>query len=370
MIILREKLSRIFKQLLEEIISFSINQKLFEGCDKLAIGVSGGADSMALLILLMNLQKKFSFQLHVFHFDHRIQAISRNHVRFVAHFCQSNGIPFHLGRNLPSPNPKNNRTGQGISQDCSRKSRMAFFQKKSQELKIRYLALAHNANDQAETILWRLLRGAAPQSLTGISAIRKMGDLIVLRPLLTITRKRIELFLKSLGQEFCQDPSNQKVNYLRNRIRKQLIPLLEQQYNPQVQKHLCQMAWDHVRENEVMEASLKAWLSQNLPEDQKKFSNLCWPRERLQECPQGLRYRLYLHLMKKVKKLKISALNRRHLQTMEELIYSKQGGQLALPGGWTMRVGNRNQGYLVQLVAKTLRSPLVKSKERLRQPGV
>lgn len=208
--------------------------------EKIVVGVSGGADSVCLLHLLRQLSSRCKFTLHVAHLNHRFRPEAEREADFVRRLCEDWGIPITLS-SLPVPRICKDR--HLSKQEGAREVRYAFLKEVAGAIGARWIALGHTADDQAETFLMRLIRGAGSQ---GLGAIPRMRDGMIMRPLLAISRKQI---LDELSREripFIEDPSNHQEVYFRNRVRHRLLPLLEE-YNPKMKETLFREA-DLLRE--------------------------------------------------------------------------------------------------------------------------
>ena len=181
-----------------------------------AVGVSGGADSVALLLLLHAWP---GLSLHVVHLDHQTRGqASSDDAKFVGELADRLGVGATISRR-DEIEPAMNGLPKNLSARF-RALRLEFFRRvvKSQELQ--GVILAHQADDQAETILLRLLRGSGPLGLAGMGSRRKLNGLTILRPLLGIRRLELREFLNHAGQPWREDASNQSDRYARNRVRK------------------------------------------------------------------------------------------------------------------------------------------------------
>jgi tRNA(Ile)-lysidine synthase len=197
------------------------------------IAVSGGADSVALVRALVALKTEGAGRLWVAHFDHQLRgADSDADCQFVVELCQRLDIGCRLGRQ--DVRAAAQQHGDGL-EAASRDARYEFLQATAEEVGARYVAAAHTADDQAETILHRIVRGTGVAGLAGIPRVRALGPATTLiRPLLDLRRTDVEQYLSRLGQPFRQDGSNLDASYTRNRIRHELLPLLADNYNPSV----------------------------------------------------------------------------------------------------------------------------------------
>jgi len=201
------------------------------------IGVSGGPDSVALLYLLASLKKEYKLKLHVAHLDHMLRKNSDKDANFVENLSLKLNIPVTIGRiNI------GNLKLEGSLEEAARKTRLAFLFNVAKEVKADAIALGHNFDDQAETVLMRLLRGSGIYGLTAILPKRKIQKFTLIRPLIETPRKNIEKFLRSKRIRACLDESNFDEVFFRNKLRHTLIPLLEEKYNKNIKKVLSNLA--------------------------------------------------------------------------------------------------------------------------------
>ncbi len=203
--------------------------------------VSGGADSMCLLHLLYTLSAQMGFSLQCAHFNHNLRgAESDRDEAFVRAWCREQGIPF-LGGNA-DVSAESQRTGQGI-EETARRLRYAFLEKAAKEIGAERIATAHTADDNAETLLLHLTRGAGLQGLGGIPPRRGL----IIRPLLNVSRAQVEEYCDKHGLPYVEDSTNADDSYTRNFLRHQVIPLLKQ-VNPRAAEHMSAAA-QKVRED-------------------------------------------------------------------------------------------------------------------------
>jgi tRNA(Ile)-lysidine synthase len=220
------------------------HQPFFRPGDRIGIAVSGGADSVALLHLLLELQFKLGIALCVVHFNHHLRGnASDADEKFVANLAAKLGLDFHVGRADVSAKAKSEKLNL---EDAARRARYGFFSKLIAQGKITKIAVAHTADDQAETVLAHILRGAGLAGLGGIHPLS--GD--VVRPLLGIRRAALRVYLKEKNQPWREDATNRDTTRLRARIRKKLIPLLQKQFQPSTVEHLAALA-DFAREDDL-----------------------------------------------------------------------------------------------------------------------
>lgn len=204
--------------------------------DCVGVGVSGGADSVALLLLLDELRKELGIRLAVLHFNHQLRgAESDADESFVAQLAASRGVEFVAGREDVAVAAR--ARGWNL-EDAARRLRYAFFASLVDSGRVTHVAVAHTADDQAETVLARLVRGTGPAGLASIYPVK--GH--VVRPLLQVRRGELREYLAALGQPWREDASNFDVTRLRARLRQQVLPVLERQLQPAIVEHLGRLA--------------------------------------------------------------------------------------------------------------------------------
>jgi tRNA(Ile)-lysidine synthase len=212
--------------------------------DRVGVAVSGGADSVALLLLLLQLREKQGLVLSVVHFNHKLRGkTSDADEKFVAKLAAKHGLAFHVGRADVAAKAKRDKANL---EDAARRARYAFFAGLVQHGHVGQVAVAHTADDQAETVLAHILRGTG---LAGLGGIHPRAEHIV-RPLLALRRAELRAYLRSTRQPWREDVTNQDTTKMRARIRKKLLPLLEKQFQPAVVEHLATLA-ELAREDEA-----------------------------------------------------------------------------------------------------------------------
>jgi tRNA(Ile)-lysidine synthase len=214
------------------------HQLLISG-DHVLVAVSGGPDSMVLLSLLQQLAAELSLTLAVGHVEHGLRGEeSRADAAFVKECAQKLNLPVHIGSfDVPSLARE-----KGLSFEvAAREVRYKYLWETAQSIGANKIAFAHHANDQVETILMRFLRGTSLTGLTGIPISREMDGIRVIRPLLYIWRDEIESYCRKEGIAYRTDSSNLSVKYFRNKIRLNLLPHLEHEYNKNIYKAINQL---------------------------------------------------------------------------------------------------------------------------------
>ena len=209
---------------------------MIEYGETVLIAVSGGADSIALLYGLHTLHTQLNCQLHVVHIDHCLRPDSAADAEFVREQATKLDLSFS-GHTIDIS--RLSEEWKLSIETAARKARYDFYESVCSNTGATKVALGHHKDDIAETVLMNIIRGTGSSGLKGIAPIR---DSKYIRPLATFTRKDIETYLKSIDTVPREDPTNTDKQFLRNRIRYDLIPILEQEYNPNIRNGLCRTA--------------------------------------------------------------------------------------------------------------------------------
>lgn len=307
-----------------KILRFIRQKELFSQGDLVVAAVSGGADSVALLDILLHLPG-FRVALVVAHLNHNLRgAESDEDEAFVRDLAAQYSLPVEVSRVDVATLAEE----RGLSlEEAGRGARYAFFAGVVEKYQAAAVATAHHKDDQAETVLMRLLRGAAGSGLAGIRS--QSPDKRVVRPLLSVSRREIEGYLRKGGLSWREDSSNTDQGFLRNRIRHQLLPLLRD-YNTEVVERLNATA-DAVAADEALldfltvEAFNRCQVATG--------SGVTLDISQLQQEAVSLRYRLFRQGIKAVKG-DLRRINFRHLEAVQLLVNSySPHGHLDLPDG-------------------------------------
>jgi tRNA(Ile)-lysidine synthase len=234
-----------------------ITSTLFRPGQRIAVAVSGGADSVALLRRLLEERHALGIVLSVVHVHHGIrQDAAAEDAAFVAALAQAHGLPFHIYRaDAPAAAAARHET----LEEAARNLRYGFFRELIAGGLADAVATAHTLDDQAETVLHKLLRGAWTEGLSGIHPVLATAPGSILRPFLGCSRATIEAWLRSLPQSWREDATNQDMAHTRNRIRHQLLPLLCT-FNPQVAGQLARLAAIAADEEDYWQGELQRLL--------------------------------------------------------------------------------------------------------------
>jgi tRNA(Ile)-lysidine synthase len=220
----------------QSVLNHIRNARMILPGDRVGVAVSGGADSVALLRILENLRDELGVTLSVVHFDHMLRGdASTSDAQFVADLARDSGLQIVAAREDVAAEAALH--GWNL-EDAARRLRYAFFERVCADGQATRIAVAHTAQDQAETVLAHLIRGTGPTGLAGIYPAARS----VIRPLLGIARQDLRDFLRAENQVWREDATNSDTRRLRARIREQLLPVLERDFAPAITTHLCELA--------------------------------------------------------------------------------------------------------------------------------
>ena len=230
---------------------------MVEKLQSILVGVSGGPDSIALLLLLDDLQKEFSLSLGVAHVNHGLRGKDADcDQEFVRELAQNLNLPFFIHK----ADIRSLARKQGLSlEEAGRDERYRFFRSICQAKGYEKVALAHTKNDNAEQVLINLLRGSGPRGLSGIPFVR---DDWIIRPFLDLVKEELLAFLRARDQAFQIDESNFDDAFLRNRIRNNLLPHLANNYNPSISDTLNRLSRILGEEDAFMEIETQTTFNQ------------------------------------------------------------------------------------------------------------
>ncbi|OGQ35302.1 MAG: tRNA lysidine(34) synthetase TilS [Deltaproteobacteria bacterium RIFCSPHIGHO2_12_FULL_43_9] len=225
-------MSDLIKSVKEEIAKYS----LIKPGDRIIVALSGGVDSVVLLDVLSKLRDELTSDLIVAHVNHGLRGKdSDRDAEFAKNMAKEYGFPFY-GKKIDIAHLQT--VLQGSPQEIAREERLQYLEQLAEKIEAHRIALGHNWDDQSETVLMRLIRGAGPTGLRGMGHSR--GRFI--RPLLDISRSEIAEYALTHKLKNVEDESNKSDAYLRNKIRHKLIPLLEKEYNPEIKSALIRLA--------------------------------------------------------------------------------------------------------------------------------
>jgi tRNA(Ile)-lysidine synthase len=301
--------------------------QMLDSGDLCIVCVSGGPDSVCLLHILHELKEALEIGLVVAHYDHGLREKEDEvETQFVRRLASAMGLSFETEKASPLP-----LEGTSSMEERARNARYAFFEKLKSKLAAKKIAVGHNLNDQAETVLMRLLRGSGPSGLAGIPPTR---DNTIIRPLIEIKRDEIESYLKARDLSYVIDSSNLQTDYLRNKIRLELLPQLLE-YQPRLIDHFGQLAHILRGENKFLEDHAEDWVVREA--DQKPDGDIVIPVHSFIELSEPVRNRVTRHVLKKIGK-NLRRIDRGHIESVTMLAKgTNPQGILNLPRGITVK---------------------------------
>ena len=298
---------------------------LIEKGDRVIVAVSGGPDSTALLLALDSLKREYGLKLHVAHLDHMFRAAgeTKKDREYVSSLSKRLGIPLIFKRiDVPAYAEES-----GLSlEEAAREKRYGFLLKAAKDAGAKKIALGHTLDDQAETVLMRLVRGSGLGGLRGIPPSRPLDGALIVRPLIEVWRKEVEEYLKGMAVKPRQDATNFMRKFLRNRIRHELMVFLKK-YNPNIKEVLARSAqnfsYDYEVLSDAVDRSCKGCLK-------SKDGYAAVDLRRLKGKKTGIR-RGILRKAIEISKGDLRGIDYSHIEDVEDLIKAGKGA-LDLPG--------------------------------------
>ena len=227
------------------------------------IALSGGPDSVCCVKLLLMLKSHWRLKLHALHVNHGLRTSAERDERRIVNWCRAWNIPL-IVRRLDVR--RLSKAKQISVEEAGRDGRYELLVQTAKRLKIKRIVLAHTQDDQAETVLMRLIRGTGLRGLKAMSAVRREGkSQLIIRPLLGLSKRSLETVLKEQHIPFCVDPTNRSKTYLRNRIRLELLPRIQHRFNPQFEKNLVDLSQEA--------ANLYDWVEQDVKRQWQKMAS-------------------------------------------------------------------------------------------------
>ncbi len=295
--------------LAERVLSHIRRQELLRAGDRVGVAVSGGIDSVALLRLLLELRGELGIVLSVVHFNHKLRGVESDaDQEFVANLAREYDLEFYID----SDDVAEHAAGESIGLEAAaRELRYGFFRNllgadgvgEPQGLKpdladsalrgpegplfhqssLKKIATGHTLDDQAETVLMRIIRGAGLRGMGGIHPRILVEDDDgevsgeIVRPLLAVRRRELEQYLKDIGQPWREDSTNIDARFTRNRVRKLVVPLLEQEFNPAIAENLAELAEIARGEEDYWENEISGWLGTTVQWSQPDWARAVSP---------------------------------------------------------------------------------------------
>ncbi|NOX34637.1 MAG: tRNA lysidine(34) synthetase TilS [Deltaproteobacteria bacterium] len=331
--------------------------KMIEKEDKVLAAVSGGPDSVSLLLALLALKEKYNITLGIAHLNHMLRAgESLRDETFVKKLAGKLALPFHSERKNVKALAGKHRLS---IEEAGRQARYGFFELTAANHGYSKIATGHNKDDNAELVLMNLLRGTGPKGLSGIPPIR--GGLYI-RPLIRLTKNEILDFLKIKGQPYVFDSSNKDMTYLRNNIRNRLIPLLKAEYNPEIIDGLDRLSNILKKEEEFLDNETQMQFKNCVVKKDRCF--VAFSKTRLSNLHPAVLNRLFRKGIKTVKK-DLKRITLAHINDIVKFCFNQSSGMsLDLPD--RIRIYKNKDVILIKKEEKPLRE-IGKKEKQLRQ---
>jgi tRNA(Ile)-lysidine synthase len=332
------------RSLQQRVLSYIRKHELLKAGDRVGVAVSGGADSVALLRLLSELRKEIGVVLSVVHFNHKLRGdASEEDERFVAQLAQEHKLELHCESGQVTAHAEEKHLSL---ETAAREMRYQYFRGLLREGRLNRIATGHTLDDQAETVLLKIVRGAGSRGLAGVypqfAVPGSQFSASIIRPLLGIRRRDLETYLLALGQSWREDQSNRDLRHMRNRVRHGILPRLERYLNPAVREALADTAEisraeEEYWQREVSQALPRIWGGGGLAVSALAELPLALQRRAIRAASESLGLRLDFHRVEEILAL-----------------CSSQPGSAQcteLPNGWVV---SRNKGELrFELRSKT-----------------
>jgi tRNA(Ile)-lysidine synthase len=303
-----------------------VKQARVEPGDRILVALSGGADSVVMLDLLLKAAEALKVEVRAAHLDHGMRAESANDAHFVQDFCLQRKVSLNVDRrDIPGLALARK---QGM-EEAARDERRAFLQDTARLFGCNLIALGHHRDDQAETFLHRLLRGSG---LSGLAGMRLRTDPFI-RPLLPFSRTQILQYLADHRLPHVEDLSNADTTFTRNRLRHDLLPHLRK-FNPRIDEHLARLSQRIALEEEYWDLQVSMQLDSLCEEHD---DGLWLPREELRNLHPALRARVLRAALERLRG-DLRGIGAQHLGALEDLLAGpRPEAEVHLPGAWVAR---------------------------------
>jgi len=316
---------------------------LIENGDKIVLGVSGGPDSLFMLDILNKIRNNekynLNFEIVVAHINHMIREEANSEEEFVKDFCQKINVPFFAKRIDVVKYANNNKIG---TEEAGRNIRYEFFDEVMKKTDSNKIAIAHNKNDKAETIIMNILRGSGISGLKGIEPTRENK---IIRPIIEIEREAIEEYCEENKLDPRIDKSNLENIYTRNKIRNILIPLIKEEFNPNIIETITRLSEVVKEENEILNVLVKEKFRECLLQEKKDEIILNLKQFNMQE--KVIKKRLILYTISKLKG-STQGIEKIHIEDIIKLCEKNIGNKFLTPKK-NLKVAIQNKKIFFQI---------------------
>ena len=298
---------------------------MLEHKDRVLVAVSGGPDSVALLLCLLAVKQIYALEMGIAHLNHQLRGTESDRDET---FARKLAVQFNLVFYGQQTNVRAYARDRGLSlEEAGREVRYSFFEQVARAHGYTKIATGHNQDDNVELVLMNLLRGAGPKGLSGIPPVREN---CFIRPLIQVSKNQILDFLKARDQDYMTDSSNTDMRYLRNRLRFQLIPQLQTEYNPEIKDALDRLSHIMRQEDACLAAAADRHFNACLIGSDA--SAIVFSKNRLSMLPPALMSRVLRKAILKIKK-DLKRISHGHVTHIIEFCFRRLSGtSLDLPG--------------------------------------
>ncbi len=319
----------------EKFLSTIRKFRMIQEGDTVLVAVSGGCDSTSLLFLLNELKSSWKLKLGILHVNHQLRgADSERDENFVRKLGQRFKIPVSVAR----VDVKKKAADENISlEEAARLLRYDFFERTARSKRAHCVAVAHTQDDQAETVLMRILTGTGLQGLQAIRPKRKLNGAYLIRPLIEISRADLEEFAKKKKIRFRTDETNRSIKFLRNRIRHDLLPRLERDFNPQIKKVLARLP--HLLDVDVSFLAEFAKMSYQRLAKLESSKEVVFSKSSFSKLHPAIQYRLISFALKDIGR---ADLDFEHWKAFHEKWLSQARFKIQMPKGVLVSVSSEN----------------------------
>lgn len=301
--------------------------------DTVIIGVSGGPDSVALLHILSTLRHELGLSLHVAHFNHGWRKSANRDEHFVRRLASEWGLPCSCAR-------MSGRLLKAASalEERGRVQRLRFFERLAKKINARAVILGHTQDDLVETVLMHILRGSGLQGMRGMLAHRKIQGIVLIRPLLGVRKRDILAYLKRNRIRYRQDPTNQRARFFRNRVRLELLPFLEKNYNSGIRVALANLADTVCADYDYLEVEARK-VFERMAKHVSNNKAVRLNRKAFMRQPEAIK-RMLIRLAVERVQGNMNRLTLAHMREIEDMLSRRRVGSIIhFPGHIRVRVG-------------------------------
>lgn len=313
--------------MLKKIETWMKSEHMVEDGDRIVAGVSGGADSVALLFVLLSLKEKYHLKLAVVHVNHGIRGeAAKRDADYVRKLCQDNDVPFYL---YEESVPALSKEWKVSEEEAGRRLRYQCFFETAKRTKSFTVATAHHMGDQAETVLFHLIRGSNLAGAAGIRPVSAMEDIRVIRPLLCCEKRELMDYLKERHIPWCEDATNEDNVYARNKIRNQVMPALLE-INKEAVNHIAGFAKGIAEYRDFLDSVVERYIQGEGSFQNADGGRLGTDRHRLAAQNPLLAKAVIYRMLAKVMGQQ-QDIAKEHVDSVYALLFGQSGKRLALP---------------------------------------